>query len=51
VRGNGHAISSGGLAAMDFEALDRLRQSHPAWRRLKADSSALVASFLHCTFL
>jgi len=36
---------------MDFEALDRLRQSHPAWRLLKADSAALVASFLHRTFL
>lgn len=36
---------------MDFETLERLRQSHPAWRLLKADNAALVASFLHRTFV
>ncbi len=36
---------------MDFETLERLRQSHPAWRLLKADNAALVASFLQRTFL
>ena len=36
---------------MDFETLDRLRQSHPAWRLLKADHAPLIASFLHRTYL
>ena len=36
---------------MDFETLDRLRQSHPAWRLLKADNAALIASFLHRTYV
>lgn len=36
---------------MDFATLERLRQSHPAWRLLKADNAALIASFLHRTFV
>ena len=36
---------------MDFETLDRLRQSHPAWRLLRADHAPLIASFLHRTYV
>lgn len=36
---------------MDFETLDRLRQSHPAWRLLRADYAALIASFLQRTYV
>jgi hypothetical protein len=38
-------------AGMDFETLDRLRQSHPAWRLLKADHAPLIASFLYRTYV
>ncbi len=31
---------------MDFDAIESLRERHPAWRLLRADNSALVLSFL-----
>jgi len=31
---------------MDFEAIDALRDRHPAWRLLRASNAALVLSFL-----
>ena len=38
---------------MDFhyDTLDRLRQSHPAWRLLRSDHAVLVASFLRRVFV
>jgi hypothetical protein len=36
---------------MDFETLDRLRQSHPAWRLLRADHAPLIVGFLHRTYV
>lgn len=36
---------------MDHDTLDRLRQSHPAWRILVADHAPLVLSFLVLTFI
>ena len=36
---------------MDYGSLETLRQQHPAWRLLKADHAALIASFLHRTFI
>lgn len=36
---------------MDFEMLDRLRESHPAWRLLRADHATLIASFLYRTYV
>jgi len=38
-------------AAISHEALASLRKNHPAWRLLRADSSPLVASFLHRVFI
>lgn len=35
----------------DFFALDALRQSHPAWRLLRADNAPLIAAFLQRTFI
>jgi len=35
----------------DYSTLDRLRQSHPAWRLLCSDHAPLAASFLHRVFL
>ena len=32
--------------SLDYATLDRLRQSHPAWRLLRSDHAPLVASFL-----
>ncbi|MBV6274188.1 DUF3375 domain-containing protein [Alcaligenaceae bacterium CGII-47] len=37
--------------ALDFAALDTLRTHHPAWRLLRSDHAALVASFLHRVFV
>lgn len=37
--------------SLDFDTLQALRRQHPAWRRLQADSTALVASFLHRVFV
>lgn len=36
---------------MDYLQLESLRRSHPAWRLLGAGNAALVASFLHRTFI
>ncbi|MFM9968634.1 MAG: DUF3375 domain-containing protein [Burkholderiales bacterium] len=36
---------------LDFGTLERLRQSHPAWRLLCSDHAPLVASFLHNVFI
>jgi hypothetical protein len=36
---------------MDHDTLDRLRQSHPAWRILVADHAPLVLSFLILAFI
>ncbi len=36
---------------LDFATLDTLRQSHPAWRLLRADLSPLVLSFLSKTYI
>ena len=35
----------------DYDTLYRLRQSHPAWRLLRSEHAALVASFLHRVFV
>jgi hypothetical protein len=36
---------------LDYDSLEGLRQSHPAWRLLRSDHAALVASFLHRAFV
>lgn len=36
---------------LDFASLELLRAHHPAWRLLRADHAALVASFLHRVFV
>lgn len=36
---------------LDFTTLDTLRTYHPAWRLLRSDHAALVASFLHRVFV
>lgn len=36
---------------MDYDLLTSLRQNHPAWRLLAADSAPFVIGFLHRTFL
>lgn len=35
---------------MDFTTLDAMRTNHPAWKLLRADSAALIASFLWQAF-
>ena len=37
--------------SLDYATLDALRQHHPAWRLLRSDHAALVASFLHRVFI
>lgn len=37
--------------SLDFATLDNLRTHHPAWRLLRSDHAALVASFLHRVFV
>ena len=37
--------------SFDHDTLDHLRRSHPAWRLLRSDHPALVASFLHRVFI
>ena len=37
--------------SLDYTTLDLLRQNHPAWRLLRSDHAALVASFLHRVFI
>ncbi|MPZ43247.1 MAG: DUF3375 family protein [Betaproteobacteria bacterium] len=36
---------------LDYATLEALRSHHPAWRLLRSDHAALVASFLHRTFV
>ena len=36
---------------LDYDTLDHLRAHHPAWRLLRSDHGALVASFLHRVFI
>ena len=36
---------------LDHPTLDLMRQSHPAWRLLRSDHVALVASFLQRVFV
>jgi hypothetical protein len=36
---------------LDYSTLDRMRQSHPAWRLLCSDHASLVASFLYRVFV
>jgi len=36
---------------VDHDTLDRLRQSHTAWRLLAADNAPLVLSFLALAFI
>ncbi len=36
---------------LDFATLDALRTHHPAWKLLRSDHAALVASFLHRVFV
>jgi hypothetical protein len=36
---------------MDYRMLEAQRQKHPAWRLLRADHAALIASFLHQVFI
>jgi len=36
---------------LDFATLDALRTHHPAWRLLRSDHAALIASFLHRVFI
>jgi hypothetical protein len=35
------------MVHLDFCTLDAMRARHPAWRRLRSDHAALIASFLH----
>jgi len=37
--------------SLDFDTLSALRQSHPAWRLLRADNAPLLASFLERVFI
>ncbi len=37
--------------SLNYATLDLLRQSHPAWRLLRSDHAALVASFLQRVFI
>src|ERR1700733_7410340 len=37
--------------SLDYSTLELLRQNHPAWRLLRAEHAALVASFLHRVFI
>ena len=36
---------------IDYDTLDHLRQAHPAWRLLRSDHAALIASFLNRVFI
>ena len=35
----------------DYATLEALRSHHPAWRLLRSDHAALIASFLHRVFV
>jgi len=39
------------MSPLDFDTLEAQRRQHPAWRLLASDSVALVASFLHRSFV
>jgi hypothetical protein len=39
------------MVNFDFGALDAMRVHHPAWRLLRSDHAALIASFLHRVFV
>jgi hypothetical protein len=39
------------VMSLDYATLDLLRQNHPAWRLLRSDHAALVASFLQRVFI
>ena len=43
--------TDGAAVDLDYDMLDRLRQHHPAWRLLRSDHAALIASFLHRAFI
>ena len=36
---------------LDYATVDALRTLHPAWRLLRSDHAALIASFLHRVFV
>ncbi len=36
---------------MDYQQLVTQRRTHPAWRLLAADNAAMIASFLHASFI
>ncbi len=36
---------------LDYVTVDALRTLHPAWRLLRSDHAALIASFLHRVFV
>ena len=36
---------------LDYQTLESLRQNHPAWRLLKADSAPLILSFVNRVFI
>ena len=40
-----------GRVNFDYDTLDQLRRSHPAWRLLRSDHAALAASFLERVFI
>ena len=37
--------------SFDYDTLDLLRQSHPAWRLLRSDHAPLIISFVHRVFV
>jgi len=37
--------------SLDYQTLDSLRQSHPAWRLLASPHAPLIASFLHSAYI
>ena len=39
------------VQALDHDALDRLRQTHPAWRLLAADNASLLLGFFDIAFI
>lgn len=39
------------MQALDHDALDRMRQTHPAWRLLAADHAPLLLGFFDAAFI
>lgn len=37
--------------SLDYASLEQMRLAHPAWRLLRSDHAALVASFLNRVFV